>query len=359
MTDHTFGAFDLLKIVSVASRASATRATTAGTTSAWSTSPASSRPTGPDPNRFGLWLDVRSTDCAADPFENESKYPGVKIGARGKPLGDGSTQPVGSFYGYATGIVGLRLFPNPAFDEKAAKALGSPSATTPTRATTTTRTWCGPTASACPAASATSGPSPINPPADPADPKFANLSSTVGAQYMWVDRLFIFNANKPEGRSNFMYQLAHTYRPGSDGHLAGLHRQHQQPAHHERGLRLPRRAWAWPSASGTRSSPAASSTTSSSTTIVDQRPADRVLRQAPARCDAARAEGRRRFGGPAGRAQPRLPQHRPVQRGVAAALQPGRRRQADHADPDRRRRRRTPAYWQATEAGTPTRRCSS
>ena len=27
---------------------------------------------------------------------------------------------MGSYYGYATGIVGLRLFPNPDFDEKAA-----------------------------------------------------------------------------------------------------------------------------------------------------------------------------------------------------------------------------------------------
>jgi hypothetical protein len=32
---------------------------------------------------------------------------------------------------------------------------------------------------------------------------------------MWVDRLFIFNSNKPEGRTNFMYQLAHTFRPGA------------------------------------------------------------------------------------------------------------------------------------------------
>src|SRR5574338_285792 len=70
--------------------------------------------TGPRPDRFGLWLDVRSPNCGPDPFENEQKYPGVAIGARGK------TVPVGSYYGYATGIVGLRLIPNPDFDEKAA-----------------------------------------------------------------------------------------------------------------------------------------------------------------------------------------------------------------------------------------------
>ena len=60
---------------------------------------------------------------------------------------------------------------------------------------------------------------------------------------MWVDRLFIFNSNKPEGRKNYMYQLAHTYPPGQHGHLAGLDRRHQQPAHDERGLHVRRRAW--------------------------------------------------------------------------------------------------------------------
>ena len=29
------------------------------------------------------WLDTRRQDRAPDPFENEQKYPGVKIGARG------------------------------------------------------------------------------------------------------------------------------------------------------------------------------------------------------------------------------------------------------------------------------------
>ena len=39
----------------------------------------------------------------------------MKVGARGK------TVPVGSYYGYASGTVGLRFFPNPAFDEAAQK----------------------------------------------------------------------------------------------------------------------------------------------------------------------------------------------------------------------------------------------
>ena len=52
-----------------------------------------------------------------DPFANETKYPGVKLGARGK------TVPVGSYYGEPTGVVGLRLFPNPDFDEQGAQAM--------------------------------------------------------------------------------------------------------------------------------------------------------------------------------------------------------------------------------------------
>ena len=82
--------------------------------------PCFDKPTGPDLGRFGLWLDVRRRDCQPDPFENQQKYPGVKIGARGQPIGHGNTLPVGSYFGYASGIVGLRLFPNPDFDEKAA-----------------------------------------------------------------------------------------------------------------------------------------------------------------------------------------------------------------------------------------------
>ena len=95
MTDYTFGAFDLLKIVSSHPGQGYSRA------NRWSyfglvNEPCFAPATGPDKARRGLWLDVRTADCGPDPFENESKYPGVATGSRGKPLGDGSTQPVGS-----------------------------------------------------------------------------------------------------------------------------------------------------------------------------------------------------------------------------------------------------------------------
>src|SRR5215469_6564453 len=66
--------------------------------------PCFEKPTGPDPKRFGLWLDQRKRDCPPDPFEDETKYPGVKIGARGITNCGGTQLPVGSYYGFATGI---------------------------------------------------------------------------------------------------------------------------------------------------------------------------------------------------------------------------------------------------------------
>ncbi len=61
--------------------------------------PCFEKPTGPDPKRFGLWLDLRGKDCAPDPFEDATKYPGVEIGARGTTFKDGATLPVGSYFG--------------------------------------------------------------------------------------------------------------------------------------------------------------------------------------------------------------------------------------------------------------------
>ena len=213
MTDYTFGAFDLLKIVSShpsQGYARSNRWTYLGLVN----EPCFENATGPNKDRRGLWLDVRNKDCAPDPFENETKYPGVVFGARGKPLGDGTTLPVGSFYGYATGIMGLRLFPNPAFDEKAANDWDAERYYTDpayyNRKDLVRPYRVGMSCGFCHV-----GPSPVKPPDDPGAPAFANLSSSVGAQYMWVDRLFIHNANKPEGQGNYMYQLAKTFRPGA------------------------------------------------------------------------------------------------------------------------------------------------
>jgi len=161
-------------------------------------------PTVADPNRFGLWLDKRSANCPPDPFENEQKYPGVKYGARGKNI------PTGSYYGYATGIVGLRLFPNPDFDQAAQKNWD------PVRYYTDSSYYnskdlvrpyrVGMSCGFCHV-----GPNPVRPPSDPNNPKWENLSSNVGAQYFWTDRIFFWNADE----QNFAFQIFHTFRPGT------------------------------------------------------------------------------------------------------------------------------------------------
>ncbi|MDP9120411.1 MAG: cytochrome c, partial [Acidobacteriota bacterium] len=168
--------------------------------------PCFEKATGPDPKRYNLWLDKRrqSPDCPPDPFEDEQRYPGVAAGARGKNL------PVGSYYGWASGIVGLRLFPNPAFDEAAAKRWNadryyrdptyyfSKELVKPYRV--------GMTCGFCHV-----GPNPLRPPVDPENPKWENLSSNVGAQYFWIDRIFTWESDP----SSFAFQLFHTSRPGA------------------------------------------------------------------------------------------------------------------------------------------------
>lgn len=166
--------------------------------------PCYEKPTGPDPTRWGLWLDKRKAECGPDPFADEEKYRGVKIGARSKTL------EVGSYYGYGTGIVGLRLFPNPAFDETAKKHWD------PVRYYTDPTYYndaklvkpyrVGMSCGFCHV-----GPNPLKPPVDPNNPKWENLSSMVGAQYFWVDRIFSWDGDQ----SRYFFQLFHTARPGS------------------------------------------------------------------------------------------------------------------------------------------------
>lgn len=178
--------------------------------------PCFEKATGPDPERFGLWLDKRSANCPPDPFENEAKYPGVQVGARGKTLPEGRDMPqdrklpVGSYYGWATGIVGLRLFPNPDFDETAAQKwdakryyedpnyYNDKDLIRPYRV--------GMSCGFCHV-----GPDPIKPPTDPEHPQWENLASNVGAQYFWIDRIFDWKADP----SNYIFQMFHTSRPGA------------------------------------------------------------------------------------------------------------------------------------------------
>ncbi|HEY2906445.1 MAG TPA: hypothetical protein VGJ29_11150 [Vicinamibacterales bacterium] len=168
--------------------------------------PCFKKATGPDPNRYGLWLDVRDPSCPADPFANDAKYAGVRIGARGQ------TVAVGSYYGEPSGIVGLRLFPNPAFDE-AAKGKWNSERYYRDPDYYFSKDLVKPYRVGMSCAFCHVGPNPIKPPSDPENPRWENLSSNVGAQYFWVDR--IFNWQGDDNKRSFFFQLFHTSRPGS------------------------------------------------------------------------------------------------------------------------------------------------
>ena len=159
---------------------------------------------GPDKERFGLWLDHRRAGCPPDPFEDETAYPGVRIGARGRNL------PAGSYYGWATGVVGLRLFPNPDFDE-AAQRRWNPEKYYTDASYYLRKDLVRPYRVGMSCAFCHVGPSPVRPPADPENPKWENLASNVGAQYFWVDRIFAWQADQ----TAFPFQVFHTARPGS------------------------------------------------------------------------------------------------------------------------------------------------
>ncbi len=209
LTDKSAGSFDLLKTISSYPYPEDSKLPQYGRHNRWKwhglvNEPCFEEPKGPDPDRFGLWLDKRRGDCPPDPFENEAKYPGVKLGARGK------TVPAGSYYGWGTGIVGLRLFPNPAFDEKAAKAW-DPNRYYSDPSYYQRKGLIRPYRVGMSCGFCHVGPSPVHPPADPENPKWADLSSNVGAQYFWIDRIFSWDADE----SSFPYQLFHTSRPGA------------------------------------------------------------------------------------------------------------------------------------------------
>jgi len=132
----------------------------------------------------------------------------------------GRTPPDPKVYGYPTGVVGLRLFPNPEFEKSAAaqkrwkdnlalyygpekdentrKYLSHPDTIRPFRV--------GMSCGFCHIA-----PHPLNPPADPERPEWANLSSNIGNQYMRIRAVF---GNRLQA-DNYLYHAFDSQLPGA------------------------------------------------------------------------------------------------------------------------------------------------
>ena len=215
VTQNSLATFDLLKVITSHPSQTYCDGRRCDRNSRWKwlgavNEPCFEEPSAPDPAHFGLWLDHRSAGCAPDPFENATNYPGVKIGQRGQAFKDGTTLPVGSYFGEATGILGLRLFPNPEFDE-AAKARWDPERYYNDYKYYTDPKLVRPYRVGMSCGFCHVGPSPTHPPADASHPEYSNLNSTVGGQYLWMDRVFAWSADV----KNFVYQLVHSYPPGT------------------------------------------------------------------------------------------------------------------------------------------------
>ena len=204
LVSKSFGAVDFLKILSSHPKVRHLSRDTRWQYLGLVNEPCFEKASAPNKDRFGLWLDVRGKDCPPDPFENEQKYPGVRIGARGKNM------PVGSYYGYASGIVGLRLFPNPDFDDAAHKRWDAERFYTDPKYYND-KNLVRPYRVGMSCGFCHVGPSPVKPPADPEKPKWENLNSNPGTQYFWVDRILFWEKDE----ANFIYQLLHTSLPGT------------------------------------------------------------------------------------------------------------------------------------------------
>ena len=175
MANHSFGSFDLLKVLD--SRGRGRRFQVYGLMN----DPGFRQAGRPDSS--GLWLDERT--APPEPFDAE-------------------------IYGRPSGIVGLRLYPNPGFTG-AARAqwdaerfytdpvyAENPALVRPYRV--------GMTCAFCHV-----GPHPLHPPADPERPAWADMAANVGAQYFRAGAVFAGNLRK----ESFVWQVFNASPPGT------------------------------------------------------------------------------------------------------------------------------------------------
>lgn len=176
MATHSFGTVDLLKILD--SRKRAERFEWYGVINDPDMKTASKA------DEFGLWLDTPKGDLPKD------------------------VDP--KVYGKPSGIVGLRLYPNPDFDAKAKAAWDAQ------RYYTDQDYYYNPklvrpymVGMSCGFCHVSFHPN--HAPTDPAEPAWANLSNNIGAQYLWISRVFGYDL-KPD---NLIWQIFNTMQPGA------------------------------------------------------------------------------------------------------------------------------------------------
>ncbi len=174
MAQRGFGIVDLLKTLD--SRHRATRFAEMGLIN----EPGYAQAAHPD--RYGLWLDDGSQEAGVD----------EKV------------------YGRPSGVVGLRIYPNPKFDQIAQGAwdpqryYNDPAYYTNPRLVRPYTV--GVSCALCHVAF-----NPLKPPDDPEQTKWENLSSTIGNQYLVATKVFAATAKE----DSYAYQVLHSWKPGT------------------------------------------------------------------------------------------------------------------------------------------------
>ena len=178
LSNHGFGTADLLKVVDSPRDQ---RFQTYGIFN----QPGFKRPAQPD--QYGLYIDE----------PREAKY-------------DLDSKIDTYTYGRSTGIMGLRLFPNPKFDA-AAKANWKPDLYRTDSKYFTDPKLVRPYVVGMACSFCHAGPDPTNPPANPNEPEYGNLNDYVGQHYFKVGEVF----GHTLGEDNFIWQLLHSNPPGT------------------------------------------------------------------------------------------------------------------------------------------------
>ena len=199
LADNSLGFMDLLKVLD--SRTREVRWQNSGLVN----EPGMRAATRPD--RFGLWLDVPEDPELLN--YREEVLAEVFDGKKGE-VKEYDNIPPWKIYGLSSGIVGLRLFPNPKFDQKARDKwqgrqyykdrdyFSDPNLIRPFRV--------GMSCAFCHASA-----HPLNPPLDPAHPKWENISGSIGSQYLRIRNIF---GNLLE-TNDFVYHLLDSQPPGT------------------------------------------------------------------------------------------------------------------------------------------------
>ena len=139
--------------------------------------------------------------------EETDKSHGVRYD---RPIDPTAPKPDPSVYGYSSGIVGLRLYPNPEFKGQAKNKWSAKRYYSDVRYSSdpaTVRPFrVGMSCAFCHAA-----PDPLRPPADPEQPEWANLSGTIGNQYLRVREVL---GNMLE-KDSYLYHVIDSQFPGT------------------------------------------------------------------------------------------------------------------------------------------------